>query len=332
MFRGSKLQKAALLLALIFVASAVLAGVIFAVQYGSTGFSSINFNSENTKNSIKVDQEKVEALQGIDSISIEDVSEDIKLIPVDTNDVKAHFYGSYSSANPDAKPELIVERSGSTLKIKAQVKPNKMVINFRSNLALDVYIPKEFSGNLQVKSISGEITADELILESFVCNTTSGNLTAERIDAKKARLDTTSGEMKINGNYDNFSFNSTSGNLNSDNFTSKTSIIDTTSGEAELSGNPGDVTAKAVSGNLTFEYTAFSNNIEAGTTSGEVTIKLPENASFLLDFDTTSGDVECAFPVTVTDGKRRNDLKGTVGSGEGSVYVKTVSGSLTIQK
>ena len=332
MFNGSKLQKFALLLALIFVASAVIAGVIYAVQYGSTGFSAINFNSDSVKGGTNVDEERTEALQGISSISIEGVSEDIKLIPVETDEVKAHFYGNYSSTNADFKPELIVERTGSSLKIKIQYKPNLRVMNYRANLNLDVYIPKQFTDNLELKSTSGDIDADELILESFKYNNVSGNLNVDRINAKKATFVTVSGEVAIEGLFDSFSFDSVSGYLSSDNFESKASNLDTTSGEIKLAGNPGDITATSVSGNLALTYSSFANKIGAVTTSGEVTIKLPENAGFSLDYATISGDADCAFPITVTGNKKGNSLKGTVSSGDGTINVTTVSGNLEIQK
>ena len=331
MFRNLNLRKITLLLVLVFVATAAISSFLYIAQYGFS-FSSASIFPGDIKGGVKVEEQKTEPLKGLDSIAVNTVSENINIIASDTNEIKAHFYGSYFSSNKDYKPELTVVRSGNKLEIKVEFKHIMLSVNFRSNLKLDVYIPKQYAGNLKSTSVSGEITADGFTLESFSSRTTSGNLDAKLINAKKANIHSVSGETKINGTYDSFIFESTSGNLDSTALVSKESTLNSTSGEINISGNPGDVNAATVSGNIDLGYTGFSNRLDIGTTSGEVTLKLPGNAGFNLDFSGTSGEVECAFPITVTGSKSHNKLKGTVGSGEGAIKVYTTSGNLNILK
>ena len=331
MFKQIDLKKITLLLVLVFVATAAIACFIYFAQYGFN-FSSASMFSGDIKGGVKVDEQKTEALQSLNDISIKTVGENINIITSDTDEVKAHFYGSYFSSNKDFKPELTVVRAGDKLEIKVEYKPNIMMFTFRSNLKLDVYIPKQFAGNLESTSTSGEIAADSFTLESFTGKTTSGNLEIKLINAKEANIHTLSGETKINGTYDSFTFKSTSGNLDSTALVSKESIVDSTSGEINIAGTPGDINATSSSGNVDLEYTDFSNKVDIRTTSGEVTLKLPGSAGFNLDYSGTSGDVECAFPITVTGSRADNKLKGTVGSGEGAIKVRTTSGNLNIVK
>lgn len=331
MFKAMNLQKLAILLIIVFVGAAVAAGAIFFAQYGFN-FSSNEMFSGDIKGGVKVDEEKAENLQGLSSISAETDSIGINVIPTDSDQVKAHFYGTYKSSSPDYKPEMTVEKSSGSLRIKANFKPGIMVFGFNSNLKLDVYVPKQYAGELKTASVSGEITADGLSLDRFISKTTSGSLNAERISAKVVEIDTTSGETKINGTYNSFKFNSVSGSLTSESLSSKETSIGTTSGEINVSGTPGDLKASTISGSIVLEYADYSNKIDIETTSGEVSIKLPDSAGFNLDFQSTSGEAECAFPITESGSRGDNSLKGVVGGGGNSINVNSVSGTLRITK
>ncbi len=331
MFKNLNLKKITLLLVLVFAAATAISCFLYFAQYGFN-FSYGSMFSGNIEGGVRVDEQKTEALQGLNGITIETMIDTINILPSDTDEVKAHFYGNYLSANKNIKPEFTVFRSGDKLEIKIKYIHNIILSGFRSNLKLDVYIPKQYASDLKVSSVSGEIAADGLTLNSFICKTTSGDLDAKLINAKEADIHTVSGEVQINGTYDSFTFKSTSGDLNSTAFTSKTSIIGSTSGKVKISGALGDITAETVSGTQYLQYTAFSNSIDLKSTSAKITIKLPGNAGFNLDYTATSGDVECAFPITVTGSNAHNKLKGTVGNGKGTIKVRTTSGDLDIVK
>lgn len=311
----------------------LVAGVLLAAaNFADFGFSKAfsvdwNFSGASSKNT--VDQERKEAIKGIESISIVTVSDNVNLIPVDSDEVRAHYHGSYSTTNSDYKPELVVEKNGSQLKIKINVKPNIIHFSFRSDLKLDVYIPRQFDEDIEINSTSGEVTIETLNVDKFEYLNISGNLNAKRIEAEEVSMNTTSGEAKISGEFDKFKFTTISGNLTSQDFKAKKSTLNTTSGEIKLSGQPGDVSSKAISGNLNLNYSDFDNTIEANSASGKVEIWLPADAGFKVDYKTASGDVRCDFEVSGSKGE--HNLKGTVGDGDGSVDVQTISGNLTIR-
>jgi len=73
--------------------------------------------------------------------------------------------------------------------------------------------------------------------------------------------------------------------------------------------------------------------LQAKSTSGTVTVRLPADASFALDARSTSGDVACRFPIVVEEsraGGGSHVLAGKVGTGAGSVTVRTVSGDIRV--
>ena len=348
MFNESRLQKVAILLAVLFVVSGITAGAVYVVRNGVDGLFEKNNNQASSsfhkdsiasfvkkdKNSGKtqIDDERTETLKGLDSMSIEAVSDSIELIPVDTNEVRIHYYGSYQTSNPDYRPELVVDRSSSHLQIKIKYESGIKAVSFSGDLKLDVYIPRQYAGKLEIKSTSGKVTIDELAVDRFEYTNVSGNLNVNHIATKKASLNTTSGMVKLNGQFESFSFNTVSGEISSDDFRSLDTKLGTVSGGVKLSGQPGNINANSISGKLQLKYDTFENDIESDSVSGDVIITLPGNSSFKVDYSTASGNVDSDFPITVSGIKKGNNLKGTVGSGDHTLQVNTVSGSLKIRK
>lgn len=335
MNNGSRFSRIFVILGVVLVAAGIILALASIASFGLERIFSFGQISGSRPFDIDrieydVDEERVEPVSGIRHISIASISDNIRLIPVDSDEIQAHYYGNYSTTNPDYRPEMIVEKNGYQLDIKIKYHSNHLLISFNSDLKLDVYIPRQFKDDLEIMSTSGDVTVGSLNIQEFDYSNTSGSLNAERIEAEKASLSTTSGEARLSGKFNSFKFATTSGNLISDDFTSKKSELNTTSGEIKLSGQPGDVNSTGISGNLNLFYTDFRNTIEANTVSGEVEIRLPADAGFKLEYGTVSGEAECDFAVSDRQGKK--GLKGTVGNGEGSVRVNTISGNLKIGK
>lgn len=298
----------------------------------ANAFSGGNNMPTKLARSIAVDEEKSETLQGINSVYIKVVSENISFISTNDNTIKAHFYGSYSPIDQDYKIDLVLNKAGSNLDIEVKYKYNESGNNYRSNLKLDIYLPEKYKGKLKAVSVSGNIMGDKLAPESFICTTVSGNVNVGHLSSNKAEIVTVSGDAEINGIIDSFEFQSVSGSLSSDNLTAKSTCLTTTSGDVKAEGNPGNVKSDLMSGDLTLEYKTFSNKVRASVANGDIIIKLPQNAGFDLDFNTISGDMSCAFPINLSEDSNKKGIKGTVGEAKGSIDVETISGDLKIEK
>ncbi len=110
--------------------------------------------------------------------------------------------------------------------------------------------------------------------------------------------------------------------------------ITSVSGHVRVKSLRGDLTARTVSGDMSLTYPAGPGRLDVESTSGSVTLHLPAGASFILDAHSTSGDIRCRFPITISqsaDGGGRHALAGTVGAGAGRIQVRTVSGDMRIE-
>lgn len=133
-----------------------------------------------------------------------------------------------------------------------------------------------------------------------------GGVRARRLVCERLTISTVSGEAEIEGGMESLRYSSTSGGMRADGLPEGCAVeTDTVSGNMELrfDGCPGD--------------------IEADSTSGSVTVYLPGDVGFELDYDSVSGDLDCDFP----------SLREVYGdSVMFSMDVSTTSGDLDIRK
>ena len=74
------------------------------------------------------------------------------------------------------------------------------------------------------------------------------------------------------------------------------------------------------------------NDIDINTFSGEIRLRLPQNARGSVDFNSFSGSFESDLPVTLNSSSRRNFRGQLNGGGPADFRLKTFSGDVTIRR
>jgi lia operon protein LiaG len=269
------------------------------------------FNHENY--SYNTDDEKSIGIVGISNINVNVSSSEINILPSESSEVKAHYYGNVTSSSSYPKPELECYANGDTIYINVKNK-NVMTFGFfSSNLKLDITIPASYSNNLKLASSSGSINVKDLKLKKLDCALSSGSTNINQVSS------------------DEFIYACSSGSLNAENLITKTTRLDSSSGKQKLLGFSGDLKSTSSSGSIQVEYASFNNNININASSGSVSVKLPESSTFYLDASASSGSIRSAFPITVTGGNNKHALKGTVGSDKNKISIHSSSGSISIE-
>lgn len=252
-------------------------------------------NQESIKND--VDITKTVEIEKVENIYIDMISTNVKMIPEDRKDIKIHFYGTM---NEKVTP-LNIEKEDNSIFIKEK-KKNEMVMNIgkgnRSDTNLDVYIPKEYSKNIDIEAVSGEIDFGKLQMEMANISTVSGDVEGEEINAKKATFKTVSGDI-------------------------------------EIEASKGNLYAKSVSGDISIKVEDLKEDLAFKSTSGDVEIKFSKTIPFRLEASSTSGEINCEFPIKIEKNKGRNKLYGNIGKSEdvkNTIHIDTVSGDIDLVK
>jgi lia operon protein LiaG len=295
-------------------AVAIVSLGIAAVLFFATGME----GSWEPGNGITVDDQRTLDLYNIGEIEIRTSSTDVYVAASEGDTVVMHLHGTVYTGQVDVVPALSVEQSGEVLEISTERKEGrKWVLGFfSSDLILEIRVPQQYSGAVVVDTSSGEVEISDQVLSELSVETSSGDIRLNSIQAATILMESSSGDQTVEG------------------LKAKHSKLISSSGEIRVKNLQGGAKAESSSGDITLRYSEFAADLEVRSSSGDVGLYLTESAEFRVEARASSGDIDCAFPVTLSeaDGEmRRNRLFGTVGEGAHQVMVKTSSGDITIR-
>jgi hypothetical protein len=255
-------------------------------------------------------------LQKTGSFSLNNVAGNIMVYSWDKEEVKmvaTKSISSWGTSNPEElldSIEIEIVSQPKTLKINTYYPQFSWVRNARVDYQL--WIPETCA--VELESISGAIQMDNR-LNRIYTKTVSGSIKLSNIMGN-AEIKTVSGNVsatKINGE---IRAGSVSGSLIFRDCEGSLPDLHSTSGsiEAELAVIDQDTSAMSLS-----------------TVSGNINLYLPDDASFDLDINTVSGEINTEFKVLV-ESVKKNQLRGEVGDGGINIELRTISGDISLGK
>jgi lia operon protein LiaG len=282
----SNMKKFIIVLAVVMAASFLIA---FAILYATGGITVVTVNSSQIKSQEFFNADEVK------QIVIDVVNTDINVIPVVDKKVGVDFYGSITTNLTAGKPELVTDLKDGVLTISITY-PKTITFGLINldKLYLDVNVPDNFSKDIKVSTVSGDLNIGKL-------------------------------------NIDNFNFKSSSGDLIAESLLAKNIIIEATSGDVSLNRVEGKIIADTTSGDVTAKLKSFNNDLSVKTVSGEVGLSLPGSSGFKFKLGSVSGEIENEFGSKITFADGRN-LEGIAGEGTFNIIIKTISGDIKIMK
>lgn len=257
------------------------------------------------------------------------MSSPIHIEPAEGDTLTAHLTGTFSANRENAQPKLIVEKNGDTITVEIKY-PHFYGLFSNADMDLTVSLPAEYAEELSLNTTSAYAESSmPLALERFSFESVSGGMNIWDITAREADLSTTSGRVntEIKG-CETFEFNSVSGDIEAD--TDAASVrTATTSGSIVLRELTGGLSATSISGSVTADFAALTDDVRIDNTSGSVSLTVPGDSGFSLEYDTVSGSFHSDLPVAMTESSPTN-IEGPVGEGGPTVRINTVSGGLNI--
>jgi hypothetical protein len=186
-------------------------------------------------------------------------------------------------------------------------------------------------GAVSLTSGSGDVTAHD-IANGLTVATSSGDVALERVGGK-LNVQTGSGDVRLaDGHVVDATVQANSGDIELQGV-ANTIALNSGSGDIDVrDAHDGQLAIRANSGNI--DYTgslARAANSSVETSSGDVTLRLPGDSSFILEANTSSGDLENAF--TLANGQRgRQSLSGVAGADGHTLKIATSSGDISIER
>lgn len=110
---------------------------------------------------------------------------------------------------------------------------------------------------------------------------------------------------------------------------------DLVNGSIKVEGASGDAILNSVNGSITLKYDDIANvnDIDADTVNGSIKISLPEDAGIKVDAETMHGSIKSDFGLSAKKNMfTGKHMKGSVGSGDISLTLESVNGSIKVLK
>lgn len=203
--------KVVLVLVILMVVSGVFGAML--IQHSSLAFVGdySSFKVNDTQN-IELGDSKV--------IEVDFISSDVSIRAYDGEEVKITYTGTTNAIDELDVPKLIAIEEGNAIKVNVDNIQKEFRIDrlfMHTSTDLEILVPSDYSGNLKMSGVSGEVIIDGLNLEKVEHESVSGNL--EVVNGQTSSLDAGT----VSGNID-----ATLGTLTGD------VDVDTVSGNTEL--------------------------------------------------------------------------------------------------
>ena len=297
---------------------------------------------------------------GIQRVNAQLTDVDIEIKKSSTNDVELSVTGGLADDIEALKETLRVSASAGTLSIQQEKKAGISVSyaasrlfglkvgKYSAGIVIHVAVPEQFE-KIKVKSISGDIVANDISSGSFLVEAVSGDISVDQLNTKQCELNSKSGDIKTN------------------NSSAKTLLIHTGSGDvgveecqadelfaSSISGDVNVIACKAdkmdvvsISGDIKAEFdksaqcrakstsgdckVTIGNQVDAvvSSTSGDVNVRYIGEIGLEMTLSSTSGDVSAVCGGINSKGKKK--VQERFGEPDSKLKASTISGDIKVR-
>lgn len=258
------------------------------------------------------------------AIIYDGVDDDVFIETHDKNEIRFTFEKELKGSKSKSKLEYFdkiqpeIEFNNNTLEIKINYPKQKFsLFSFLSGTRINVtsHLLVPTNTDVKVKVVDGDINASDL----------NGNLKIKTVDGD-LKIKNCTGPMKLSTVDGDIKGYDCKGSIN-------THTVD---GDVKISGVFNGIFFKSVDGEGDFFLQNGSELTEDCTlhsVDGDITLKIPEDLGFKLDFKSHDGDVRTSgLDFTNVTLKKENRFKGERGSAKYTIEVRSTDGNLSLKE
>ena len=271
-------------------------------------------------------------LSDVESLSMDYRSKNIRVYPSgeDAVVIKEYLY----SDRDEAKASLTFSGEKEALITGGGERPFVLFGFFPGEgERIEVYIPDKSLKGLCVQTGSGNISSQMNAIReqgSLLVSAGSGNVTWSGVQGKEIRIQTGSGNVRVEDLRGNITLHAGSGNITGENLEG-TVNAEAGSGNVKLEKFRGGGKAQTKSGNVTVKLESLEEDLALRTGSGNARLELTQGQAFHFQAQTGSGGINTDFEKELSFNKKGNQARGDVGSDpRWTVDVRTGSGTVRV--
>ncbi|CDM70415.1 Hypothetical protein CM240_3298 [Clostridium bornimense] len=225
------------------------------------------------KNS-ELDKDETLSLEDIDNININIQLADVQCKSFDENNVRLIVKNSTT-----LNGEVIMKKEDKNLNIEEKKSGKKLGTNNYSR-KIEIYIPKEYKGDIYFENGVGDIKLEEISCENLSLEGGTGDLDIYNINAKDLTLNSGVGDIRLN-------LNKSPENMNIGSGTGDCDInIEEVNGNLVYDGGVGDVTIRIP------ENAPVKIKSSSGVGYSNIDAKISDTNKYTFDLDNSVGEIK----------------------------------------
>jgi len=148
----------------------------------------------------------------------------------------------------------------------------------------------------------------------------------------KLKINTSGGGIEVSGGSGSLDGDTSGGSVSVKKF-SGPMHVETSGGGITISGATGRIEGSTSGGAINADLaTPVLDKVKLETSGGGITLRVPEDAAFDLDAETSAGNVSSELAVAGAGKKERDHLKGPVNGGGKTVWLRSSAGSIHVKR
>ena len=281
--------------------------VIFLVITG--GYIAWNYLFDGSGVNFAKAEDAVKVTNQTKNITIDISSVETLIVPEDRDDVRAELKG---------KGTVKVDQHGDDIEVAVQRKGFFWFNWFeKDKTTLTVYIPEDYENSMKIVLGSGEVVFkghsidSPMKLKNLAIDIGSGSMVLENLDVETFEHQSSSGEVDINS------------------IAAGSGSFEVSSGSVHVQNYSGSLEADVSSGELEIQMESLTDDINLNVSSGNIELDLPDDADFTLNGKMSSGDLSSDLTLENKE-ESDNRLSGKHGSGKYEINADVSSGDIEI--
>ncbi|MGM0431183.1 MAG: DUF4097 family beta strand repeat-containing protein [Spirochaetota bacterium] len=274
----------------------------------------------------QIEESAAGSLSDQQTLSISTKAADIRIIRSEAPGTTSAALTGYASA-----PIKLQLKEGPR-KTFIETKWNRSPGTHTEDLQLDVRIPEDFSGSLELLSASGAVEIPEGAWTALTADSASGSIFINEPTADRLKASSASGSITIQrATVPVIQVSTVSGKVRLN--TEKSSEITTrsVSGAINLSGTFSSISVTSVSGAVLIQPNTIFEDIAASTISGTISVELPKGAETYGQISSVSGGLTLNIDGAEKQTERQS-LAWNSGEALRRIEAESVSGSIRISE
>lgn len=279
----------------------------------SNGISGVFHFTNIIDSNIAVQKDEKLEIKGVNKIVVDFSSSDI-IVKVTDEDKMRIIQKSSNNLKEDEKFQVIQGNNQITIEKRkfGNLSNTWSFGNFKE--VIEIYLPKNYNSDLDIKTSSGDINFDsDIILSNANFSASSGDILSKyNLEVKDFNIETSSGDISIEA------------------LTSPTYKIKATSGDIRISSLSGTGKIDTSSGDIKVQYKDIEDYSEVTATSGDVKLTIQKGMSLEFKGKCSSGDINSNLDLNYKD-EDHHEATANIGNGPyKKINVNTSSGDISI--